>query len=584
MTAHESQRSIFSLAGECDKLVTSYISKIESFDPIGVHDECTRPALRLMKDYQARFNAWSSYMGVFADERISLDRRLINTPDIRNSVVKLLEVLNRNLYSQIIKPGGAVKDSMATTKGQGQGTPGSVGDVRDSKGSQDRSIPETKASTLKADEFNQIIHTFEAAAGKSSGSLVSSAPAGNIRYPKPPKAKDGLQPVICQWCFEPLSDGYDYEDDYGRPTRLWRRHVDHDLKPYICLAETCIKPCLKFDRLSLWRVHMKENHSPHWAREIHQELRWCCDIDHPIPLNFPSSEVLESHVHQTHGDTFTRTQIASILRRSSGHMMRQEGVCPFRCSYDAAEDPTVNDSSTNLRELHKRSLPEKSPQSSRKRQKKENHSRSKSYRKVRFAEELSHDSGESSDSEQGDLGDTEKGTGNLQSETQRALSRHIAMHLTTLSFLTLRFKDLQEKEDAQDDDASTSWLPSDETSDDESNILNSDLDSISLTFDEDPVRLENDEVSLDLDEDSDQSQSDTTNPSTRQRGLEQRVPMWPLPEQKLSTYHPAQSLQYLQADFEADLKNVAQECDQQASGDEPVMSWRLEGSSFQEKQ
>ena len=106
-----------------------------------------------------------------------------------------------------------------------------------------------------------------------------------------------------------------------------------------------------------------------WARKIHREPRWCCGIDRPIPLNFSSSEVLESHVSQTHGDTFTRTQTASILLRNSSHMTRKEAVCPFRCSYNTAEDTTVNDPSPNLAELHKRSLPEHSLQGSRKRQK-----------------------------------------------------------------------------------------------------------------------------------------------------------------------------------------------------------------------
>ena len=98
--AHEDPRSLFHLARECDKLFTSYISNVESSDPIESDSEYKRPMSRLMKDYQARFNAWSSYMGVLAEERVSLDRRLDNAPDIRNSVFKLLEVLNRNLDSR----------------------------------------------------------------------------------------------------------------------------------------------------------------------------------------------------------------------------------------------------------------------------------------------------------------------------------------------------------------------------------------------------------------------------------------------------------------------------------------------------
>ncbi|KAK6501285.1 hypothetical protein TWF481_009126 [Arthrobotrys musiformis] len=47
----------------------------------------------LIEDYQQRFLAWSDYMGVFADQAICLDRRLKDRSDIRDIVIRLLDMI-----------------------------------------------------------------------------------------------------------------------------------------------------------------------------------------------------------------------------------------------------------------------------------------------------------------------------------------------------------------------------------------------------------------------------------------------------------------------------------------------------------
>lgn len=71
--------------------------------------------------------------------------------------------------------------------------------------STDDSKSGTKPSTLKTDEFRERIRTLETTtAALSAISNVSSAPAEDFLYPKPPKGSELSEIVFCSWCFEPL--------------------------------------------------------------------------------------------------------------------------------------------------------------------------------------------------------------------------------------------------------------------------------------------------------------------------------------------------------------------------------------------
>lgn len=52
----------------------------------------------MVEDQVARFSTWATALGVFAPDRLSMDHRLRNAPDVRNVVIGLLQSLNyRNL-------------------------------------------------------------------------------------------------------------------------------------------------------------------------------------------------------------------------------------------------------------------------------------------------------------------------------------------------------------------------------------------------------------------------------------------------------------------------------------------------------
>lgn len=54
-------------------------------------------------EQQARFNIWAANMGVFADERASLDHRLKEDNEVRTMVIQLLDLINRNLERGMLR-------------------------------------------------------------------------------------------------------------------------------------------------------------------------------------------------------------------------------------------------------------------------------------------------------------------------------------------------------------------------------------------------------------------------------------------------------------------------------------------------
>ncbi|KAF3907985.1 hypothetical protein ABW20_dc0101556 [Dactylellina cionopaga] len=52
---------------------------------------------RFAQEYQGRFNAWASFLGVFAGEKACIDHRLRHHPALQDMVIRLLDILRRNL-------------------------------------------------------------------------------------------------------------------------------------------------------------------------------------------------------------------------------------------------------------------------------------------------------------------------------------------------------------------------------------------------------------------------------------------------------------------------------------------------------
>lgn len=59
---------------------------------------------RLVTEYQQRYESWASFLGVFAKERLNLDRRLRHSPEVKSLVMQQLNLAKRNLDAGKLDP------------------------------------------------------------------------------------------------------------------------------------------------------------------------------------------------------------------------------------------------------------------------------------------------------------------------------------------------------------------------------------------------------------------------------------------------------------------------------------------------
>ena len=86
--AEEGDEPIYNLATECEKL-------FEQGASLGLLAESG--AVHLWEEHRERFVTWAGYLGVFADRTLCLDRRLEHRPTLKDLVLRLLDIMWRNL-------------------------------------------------------------------------------------------------------------------------------------------------------------------------------------------------------------------------------------------------------------------------------------------------------------------------------------------------------------------------------------------------------------------------------------------------------------------------------------------------------
>lgn len=79
------ERTLFGVAHRC----------LELFEKCLVQSK--RQQKQLVHELQARFNLWAAYTGVFANDDMSLDSRLLLHPDVKRMTLNLLDMVERNL-------------------------------------------------------------------------------------------------------------------------------------------------------------------------------------------------------------------------------------------------------------------------------------------------------------------------------------------------------------------------------------------------------------------------------------------------------------------------------------------------------
>ncbi|KAF3317976.1 hypothetical protein TWF173_009796 [Orbilia oligospora] len=89
------EEPIFTLAWDCDDLLQQCLREAA---------ESSYVEIETIEDYERRFTAWQEYLGVFAEKRVNLDRRLYKQPEIQDVVIRLLLILKRNLDQRHQEP------------------------------------------------------------------------------------------------------------------------------------------------------------------------------------------------------------------------------------------------------------------------------------------------------------------------------------------------------------------------------------------------------------------------------------------------------------------------------------------------
>jgi hypothetical protein len=146
----------------------------------------------------------------------------------------------------------------------------------------------------------------------------STASETQLRVPPLPKEySDG--PFQCPYCRTIVSINTRHD---------WKKHVFRDLRPYVCLSNTCTTPEQQHLRRSDWIEHMNRHHWRTW-RCPYGSL---CD-------DFRSARDFEEHVQEKHA-SHGSLPFLDVLQSLSSHtdLARAKGNCPLCSDFHIMSD------------------------------------------------------------------------------------------------------------------------------------------------------------------------------------------------------------------------------------------------------
>ncbi|EHK43570.1 hypothetical protein TRIATDRAFT_294571 [Trichoderma atroviride IMI 206040] len=134
-----------------------------------------------------------------------------------------------------------------------------------------------------------------------------------------------------EWCSEPL-------DKKALSESEWRRHIDRDLKPYICLSEECQEVHPVYSTFNEWYSHMN-CHSRRWYRQIYLSPTWVCTICEFNSGVYSNPQDLYSHLQESHDGDYTNEQLRVISQQSKIKQPRAWDNC-LLCGFTVEEEDT----------------------------------------------------------------------------------------------------------------------------------------------------------------------------------------------------------------------------------------------------
>ncbi|KAK3371807.1 hypothetical protein B0T24DRAFT_337732 [Lasiosphaeria ovina] len=150
----------------------------------------------------------------------------------------------------------------------------------------------------------------------SMGTATCKAPiapseAGHGDYPRPPRAEvvDGVKSGECPICKQRIPEP-ELEHD------SWKRHVDKDILPFVCVLDTCMSELQFFASRESWARHMHAVHTPSWLESLHNGYKWRCSICYTASTSTLSRAEVEDdfvkHVQTNHPKVSDAKLLATI--------------------------------------------------------------------------------------------------------------------------------------------------------------------------------------------------------------------------------------------------------------------------------
>lgn len=190
----------------------------------------------------------------------------------------------------------------------------------------------TELSKLDKSALYRRIKSRTVISSRASG--IGSHSDEEMKYPKRPMPLPDEKWCVCPYCSEPLAAAQMTDVSWRlalSPSSLnlclidFRKHVDQDLQPYLCLSEKCQEDLRFFASRDEWSAHMTSFHTHKWAERIHM-MTWACDLGHH--QEFEIEEDFRSHLDKEHDDISELKQ-NSLVRRSRALGYREELICPL---------------------------------------------------------------------------------------------------------------------------------------------------------------------------------------------------------------------------------------------------------------
>ncbi|KAI9155264.1 Ankyrin repeat domain-containing protein [Paramyrothecium foliicola] len=249
-------------------------------------------------------------------------------------------------------------------------------------------------------------------------------------YPEPPNTNENSKIFTCEWCSEMIVRDSLSESD-------WRRHTDRDLKPYICLSESCPDEHPAYPTLDDWVEHMSL-HSRRWHQQVYLTSTWICTICECNTNVYHNSKALYEHLVKSHRADFTIPQLQVISRQSKTEKSRAWDDC-LLCGFTSEEH--------SHQEVESRKRRKRDPKKG-------------ACKDARTTFEMAYPNPRTFTNEDSDTSSDSDATlvptgRNQADERSKPITRHIAAHLQVLMFLTLRFAALQNDEVAPDVDTNS---------------------------------------------------------------------------------------------------------------------------------